>query len=131
VHLTRRIITVMTPVHVLLLELPSLFRDILERAIYDDSRCELVKDVDPTARRGDISPDVIVLGLRANEDATLVPALLARWPSTHVITVMQDGDAAVIHELQTRRQELGELSAPEIVGMLRDAVERSRHGTPS
>src|SRR5262245_38765674 len=121
----------MTPVHVLLLELPSLFRDILERAIYDDSRCELVKDVDPTAMRGEISPDVIVLGLRANEDATLVPALLARWPCTQVITVMQDGDAAVIHELQTRRQELGELSAPEIVGMLRDAVERSRHGSPS
>jgi hypothetical protein len=71
-------------------------------------------------------PDVVILGLTAEEDATLVPALFARWPRARVMTVMQQGDAASLYELQPNRLVLGEMSPSEIVQMLRDAVRRWR-----
>lgn len=123
----RQFSAVMERVRTLLLELPPLLRDILVLAIDEDAGCEVVTEVDLTRMPGERAPDVVVLGLRADEDTTLVPALLARWPRAQVITVMQEGDRAVIHELQPRRRTLGQVSAPELVGMLRDAVEHSQH----
>src|SRR4051794_27031216 len=114
---------VMEQVRVLLLEVPHLLRDILEQAIQVDDECELVTDLDATATFGDrIVPDVIVLGLTAEADATLVPALFARWPRARVITVMPQGDGATLYELRPDRRVLDEMSPTEIVEALRHAV---------
>jgi DNA-binding NarL/FixJ family response regulator len=117
-------------VRVLLLEVPRLLRDILEQAIQVNGECELVKDLDATATPGDrMPPDVVILGLTAEEDATIVPALFARWPHAEVMTVMQQGDAATLYEVRPKRRVLGEMSPNEIVEMLRDAVQRARGGS--
>jgi DNA-binding NarL/FixJ family response regulator len=120
----------MEQVRVLLLEVPHLLREILEQAIQVDDECELVTDPDVTATFGDrIVPDVVVLGLTAEGDATLVPALLARWPRARVVTVMPHGDAATIYELRPDRRMLDEMSPTEIVNALRHAVRCGRRGS--
>jgi DNA-binding NarL/FixJ family response regulator len=115
-------------VRVLLLEMPPLLRGILEDAIHMHGDCELLKDstdalamaLHPTA-----APDIVILGMTAAEDATLVPGLFARWPQACVMTVMRAGDDATVYELRPSHGSLGEMSPEEIVDTLCDAV---RHG---
>ena len=117
------------PMRVLLLEVPQLLRGILEHTIEQQSDCELLKgarhDSGLGAKRTE-SPDVVILGVTAAEDTTLVPALFARWPWAQVMTVMQAGDEATVYELRPRRRVMGQMSPDEIVAALRAAVHRSR-----
>lgn len=117
------------PVRVLLLAMPQLLRGILEHAFQLQSDFELLKDtrrVFQMLTEQMVPPDVVILGLAATEDATLVPALFARWPTAHVVTVTQSGDDAAVYELRPCRQALGQMSPDEIIGSLREAVHRSR-----
>jgi DNA-binding NarL/FixJ family response regulator len=117
------------PVRVLLLEMPQLLRGILEQAVQLHGDCTLVKNtgrVFATPTEQMVPPDIVILGLTAAEDATLVPALFACWPRAQVMTVMQAGDDAAAYELRPRRTELGQMSPAEIVETLRAAVRRSR-----
>lgn len=117
------------PVRVLLLELPQLLREILEHAIRLQSDCELLKGTRggfQMLTEQTLPPDIVILGLTAAEDATLVPALFARWPEAQVMTVMQAGDDAAVYELRPRCRALGQRSPAEIVETLRDAVHRTR-----
>jgi DNA-binding NarL/FixJ family response regulator len=116
-------------VRVLLLEMPQLLRGILEYAIQRHSDCELMQDprgVFQMLTDRTITPDVVIIGLTATEDATLVPALFARWPRVQVMTVMAAGEDAVVYELKPQRRTLGQMSPAEIVDTLRDAVHRNR-----
>ena len=67
-----------------------------------------------------------LMGLTATEDATLVPALFARWPGTQIVTVMAAGTDAVVYELKPQQRPLGQMSPTEIVDAVRVAVHRSR-----
>ena len=115
-------------VRVLLLELPQLLRDILEHAIRQQTDWELLKDMPEfAALAGNTAPpDIVVLGLTEAQDATLVAALLARWPMTQVVTVMQTGDDAMAYELRPHRRMLGQVSPADIVGTFRQVVHESR-----
>lgn len=116
------------PVRILLLELPQLLRSILEHAIRAHRGCDVVSP--PSVAQllsGDIpAPDVIVLGLAGGEDVTLVPALFARWPMAHVVTVTTTGEDANLYELRPRLRSLGQLSPAGIVETLVDAALRRR-----
>lgn len=117
------------PVRVLLLGMPQLLRGILEHAVQLQSDCELLKDTRRAFQmlaEQTVPPDIVILGLTAAEDATLVPALFARWPTAQVMTVMQAGDDAAVYELRPRRRALGQMSPAEIVETLCEAVHRSR-----
>lgn len=110
---------------VLLLEVPRLLRDVLEHAIHQDGAFEVMSASDATAASSErIQPDMVILGLTADEDSTLVPALFARWPRIPILTVMQQGQAAALYELRRHRRSLGEVSPAEMVRTLRDAVLR-------
>ena len=113
---------------ILLLEVPQLLRDILEQAIRRQHDCELLKDTSRGFDRPElaVTPDVVVLGLQAEDDETLVPALFARWPATQVMTVMGAGDGAAFYELRPRRRRLDHVSPAELVEALRDAARRRR-----
>jgi DNA-binding NarL/FixJ family response regulator len=114
---------------VLLLEIPRLLRDILEHSIQLRSDCELLKDTRgglEMLRAQTIPPDIIVLGLTAAQDATLMPALFARWPMAQIVTVTHAGDDGAVYELRPRRRVLGQMSPTEIVEALREAVLSSR-----
>jgi DNA-binding NarL/FixJ family response regulator len=114
---------------VLLLEIPPLLRDILEHGIQLQSDCELLRDARRTLQmlsEQTVPPDVVILGLAASEDATLVSALFSRWPRVQVVTVTQTGNDAALYELTPRRTALGHMSPTEIVDALREAIHRSR-----
>jgi len=120
-------------VRILLLEVPQLLRGIFEHAIQVDSDCELLKDSTHTLRvstQQTSPPDIVILGLTAAEDTTLVPALFARWPHAQVMTVMQAGDDAAMYELRPQRKALGQASPAEIVETLREAVHSRRDAQP-
>ncbi len=117
------------PVRVLLLEMPQLLRGILEDAVQTHGDCTLLKHtgrVFAALTEQMVSPDIVILGLTAAEDATLVPALFARWPRAQVMTVMQTGNDAAAYELRPLRVALGQMSPAEIVEKLREAVYLSR-----
>jgi hypothetical protein len=117
------------PVRVLLLEMPRLLRDILAQAVQGHGDCELVKDVRrsrPACGGQPVSPDVVILGLTAVEDATLVAALLARWPCARVVTLMPADEDVTAYELRPERRALGRLSPLEIVDSCHDAIRRTR-----
>jgi len=76
------------------------------------------------------APDIVILGLMAEEDASIVPALFARWPQAQVMTVMQAGDDAAVYELRPRRRSLGQMSPQEVVDTLCDSVRRERGIAP-
>jgi DNA-binding NarL/FixJ family response regulator len=103
-------------------------RSVLERAIRAHRDCDVVSPASiAQLMTGDIpSPDVIVLGLAGGEDVTLVPALFARWPLAHVVTVTDTGEDANLYELTPRLRNLGQLSSAAIVETLVDAVHRRR-----
>lgn len=115
-------------VRVLLLEMPMLLRGILEHAVHLRSDCELLKVTNGSLPllAEQAAPDVVIMGLTAAEDATLVLALFARWPGTQVMTVMSTGNDAVVYELRPHRRALGQMSPTEIVDTLREVVHRSR-----
>lgn len=114
---------------VLLLEVPQLLRDILEHEITSRSDCRLLKgathELEPERER-DGSPDIVILGLTAAEDCTLVPALFARWPLAQVMTVTQTGDEATVWELRPGRRALGQMSPAQMVNALHAAVDVRR-----
>jgi hypothetical protein len=106
-----------------------LLRDILEHAIRNEADYELLvgrNNATEMSAGHVVPPDVVILGLTAAEDATLVPTLFARWPGAQVLTVMQTDGDAVVHEFTPRRQALGEISPAEILVTLRDSVLRKR-----
>jgi DNA-binding response OmpR family regulator len=114
-------------VRVLLLEVPRLLRDFLERAMQAADECEIVKNLDDALTRASrLPPDAVVLGLTAAEDTTLVPAIFARWPRTKIMTVGLDHAAT----LWANPRLLGPMSPNEIADTLRDAVRRD-HGDSS
>jgi hypothetical protein len=116
-------------VRVMLLEVPQLLRGILEHAIQLQSGCELMKgtrQIVQTLKNRSAAPDIVILGLSAEEDAELVPALFGCWPATQVMTVSHTGEEATMYELQLHVQTLPDPSLDEIVERIRRAVEESR-----
>jgi DNA-binding NarL/FixJ family response regulator len=116
------------PIRVLLLETPHLLRGILEHEILVRSGFELLKEtrgVYQMLTEERLPPDVVILGLRAAEDATLVPALFARWPRAQVMTVTQAGNDVAVYELRPRQRVLGQMSPTEILEALQEAVHGS------
>ena len=122
----------MEPMRVLLLEVPRLLREVLEHAIHQDGAFQVMSAADAVAAsRETIRPDMVILGLTADEDSTLVPALFARWPGAPILTVMQQGQTAALYELRRHRQALGEVSPAEMLRTLRDAAQRHAHDATS
>jgi hypothetical protein len=120
---------VLEPIRVLLLEMPQLLRDILEDEFQKRSDCELVRDGRGVLRlmtERVVAPVVVIIGLTAREDEALVPAVFARWPGAHVMTVTPTGNDVVVYELTPKQEELAPMSPAGIVDTLRNAVRRSR-----
>ena len=120
---------VLEPIRVLLLEMPQLLRDILEDELHKRSDCELVRDGRGALRlltERIVAPDVVIIGLTAREDEALVPAVFARWPGAHVVTVAPTGTDVVVYELTPKQEELAPMSPAGIVDILRNTVRRSR-----
>src|SRR5688572_28691563 len=112
------------PVRVLLLEMPQLLRGILEHAIQTHGAPDGLMDAPHAlalSKEPDVSPDVVILGLTAPGDTTLLSALFGRWPQAQVMTLTPAGHDAALYELRLGREALGAVSPAEIVQVVREA----------
>lgn len=110
---------------ILLLEVPKLLRDILERAIRLRDGLEVIRDTRPifqALRESGPVPDVVVLGLTAEDDAPLVSAVLSRWPLVRVITVTDGGTSIEIAYLDPHGRTLLEPTPDAIVDWFDQAM---------
>jgi hypothetical protein len=117
------------PVRVLLLEVPKLLRHILEHRIQQEADYELVVDSAAISQMGSshaMSPDVIIVGLRAATDKPLLSALFTKWPGAQVLTIMQTDGEVAVYEINPQRQPVGDKSLGEILTELRNSVQRRR-----
>jgi len=119
---------------VLLLEMPQLLRGILEQAIEARDDCELLNLTNgtlPMFADTSRSPDAVIMGITDEKDATLLPALFARWPNARVMTVTLPGEEAAIYELKPLQGAFRQMSPTEIIDALHRVVHRNprpRHG---
>ena len=114
---------------VLLLEMPQLLRGILEKAIQARADCELLNLTTrtvPMCADTSRSPDAVILGITDDTDATLLPALFARWPNARVMTVTLPGEEAAIYELQPLQRAFRQMSPAEIIDTLHRVVHRKQ-----
>jgi DNA-binding NarL/FixJ family response regulator len=106
-----------------------LLRDVLEHAIQIRGDCDVVRDtrsVLRTVAEPTPTPDIVILGLNAREDTTLVQALFARWPMAQIVTVAQNGEDVRVYALKPRQLVLGPMSPADVVEWLREAVHQNR-----
>jgi hypothetical protein len=101
-------------------------RGILEEAALKHGG-EVIRDVRSGPRLlkdNDLQPDIVVLGLRTDEDAPLVAALLSRWPLTQVIALSSDASKAVSYRLEPCTETLQQPSSQQILASFKDAMAR-------
>jgi len=109
----------------LLLQMPPLLRELFEHAIELRNDCMLLKDsrrVLEMFSRPAERPDVVVVGLTMADDAAVVPALFAHWPSAQIMTVTAAGDGGMVYELKPHHRILEEMSPAEIIEALHATV---------
>jgi hypothetical protein len=97
--------------------------DIFEHAIQNEPGWELMRDTEPIEPPG-LQPDLVIVGTSHPGDDDGAPALLARWPSSRVLLITDNGQSASLVELQPRRTELGEVSLSELLLAIRLAVHQ-------
>src|SRR5262245_44486013 len=114
----------MARIKVVIHEVPRLLRDILRQAIAGAADMELLANRAATHNvwSDEDSQLVIITGATEREADRGAHDLLARFPRSHVLTIIASGDRVVMHELQPRSTELGALSPTELVGAIRAAV---------
>lgn len=66
--------------------------------------------------------DVVIVGDVADSRWERWSPLIYRWPRLKVLALEQHGRRAALYELRPHREELGELSPPELVAAIREAV---------
>ena len=112
-------------IRVLLLEMPQLLRDILESVLASAGDVELLHE--PASSHAAVlvprRPDAVVIGTPTGAGPRAV-ALLQKWPTTHVIAVEPAGRDVRVYELRPHVTQLGQLSPPELVEVIREAVRR-------
>lgn len=110
-------------IKVVLAGLPRIMREIVEHALADAADIEVVATVDGL---GDVAgalpqtqPDVLVVGLADESDATRLDAFLYEMPRLTCLAIAGDARRAFLYELQPRAKPLGDVSPAGLVRAIR------------
>jgi DNA-binding NarL/FixJ family response regulator len=114
---------------------PAMLRDLIERLARDRVELDIVAEF--KARRAlarqlaELRPELVVIGMRANETDVVVRDLLAVVPKARFIAFSADGRSANGFELRLYGADLTNLPPGELVDFMRgcggfDAVARGR-----
>src|SRR5208283_3426034 len=69
-----------------------------------------------------LSPDLIFLGLSAEETDEFARRLLARLPHASVVALAHDARHVYLHEMRPHRKALANISADELVAVLQNRL---------
>src|SRR5690349_16711482 len=107
----------MTSIRVVIRDVPTMLREILEQAISGEPDMEVIAESllpEPFVDDTHLLPDVVVLGQRDAGSLERGPAELDRWPRSRVLMITKRGRTAVLYELVPHRRDLGELSPDQL-----------------
>jgi chemotaxis response regulator CheB len=115
------------PSRIVLVDMPRILREIIERAVADEPDMEIVDSEAgnmPLREAIEASePDFVIAG--ADYDFGEVARVLDERPRLRVLAVAGDGREAFLYELRPTRTPLGEVSPRTIV----DAIRGARYAT--
>lgn len=114
----------MSNIRVLIRDVPTKVRQILEQAISREPDMELIPEPVVSAQAGgsyqSLSPDIVVVSANASQAAERACAVLDRWPESHVLMITAGGHRVLKFEV------LGEMSPDQVVEAVRSAVRSER-----
>ena len=99
---------------ILIRDLPTMLRQIVEDAISQESDMDLADDHPAAA-----PPDVAIVGTRSTADTVVPLSLLDRWPRSRVVMLTIDGADAAMFEFRPHITHLGDLSRAKLVDVIR------------
>jgi DNA-binding NarL/FixJ family response regulator len=108
---------------ILIVEIPSLLREIIEEMVADEDDMEVVGElpdhsaiVELVERTG---ATFVIAGLTHPELDALYRELLLEQPATRVLAVGREGRQSTLYELRPRIETLGELSPEMLLTVIR------------
>lgn len=117
----------MDRIRIILVALPRLPGDIV-RAV-DDGNIRVVGEQnlcdDLVAAVDNLAANAVLVGSRLEELPAGCRALLERRPAVKVVVIRSDARVATLYELRRLRERFDDLSAEQIVGKVRVALEAS------
>jgi DNA-binding NarL/FixJ family response regulator len=103
--------------------MPAMLRDLIGRLAQGRVELEIVAELKARhalARRlGELRPDLVVIGLRGNENDAVIRNLLAAVPTAKIIAFPASGRAARGFELRLCRTDLGDAPPEGLVDFIR------------
>jgi DNA-binding NarL/FixJ family response regulator len=116
---------VISPIRILVREVPPLVRDVLLHALDSASDMELMPEPDPPLRGADaVAPDVVIMTAADAARAIDVERLLWQWPRTRVLVIRLEGHESVLYEMRLHGARLGDRAPSELVDAIRAAVRQ-------
>jgi DNA-binding NarL/FixJ family response regulator len=116
------------PIRVLLVDMPRLLRDLIERAVANHPELTVVgtePDVDAFGRAAaEVGAEFVIVGLEGGELPPGANSFLAERASAKVLGVEADDGTAFLYELRPRRVPIGAVTPDELAGAIRAAAER-------
>jgi hypothetical protein len=111
----------------LLVNVPSLLRDIVLDAVAEHGQFEVIRsDADQPAASLSVLPDVVLAGTIADTDEVVVSALQSKWPGAQVLTLRHSSGNVALHETWRRSLRKESLALPEVLAELHAAARRGR-----
>jgi hypothetical protein len=112
----------MTPVDVVLVDMPQMLHDIIREQIADAPGLRVVADLGDAETLDELvakrAADVVIAGVDVLDDAH-VDRLLATRPGLTVLTLDREGRETVLSRLRPHRERLGELSPERLLDVVR------------
>lgn len=100
-------------IRVRIADLPGVMRDLVESIVATQPDMQLVS-AEPA-----VVPDVVIVGLTPDADATALAAHLYDHPHQRILALAIDGRQAVAYELRPYLTELGEISPDALLAAIR------------
>jgi hypothetical protein len=107
-----------TPVRVLLDDLPTMLRSIVVDAVSARNDVELVEGDANAPARDFGRVDVVLTAADNPHDGSRAGQLLAAWPQSRILLVASSGRQAVMYELHPRQLVLGDVSPTALVSAI-------------
>lgn len=118
----------MERLRIIVVDMPRLVRDLIERAIVAQPDMTLLAVLESPRQMVQAAramrPDFVVIGLKAKALPTECRQLMAEHPTLRLLGIEAVAGEAHLYELRPHREALGEVSPGDVVSVIRGAARR-------
>jgi DNA-binding NarL/FixJ family response regulator len=109
-------------IRTVIVTMPRMLSDIIAKLVEDRATLSVIARLrtrfDMQVRLPALAPDLVLIGLRVDEDDEIAAAALELVPDARVVALSIDGRAAYVHEMQVPRAALLEVSPAALVDVV-------------